>query len=215
MIRLRRPATLLLSPTPFVPDGADLDDIDERWDRLCASNPSCFDGRLLHVHAAQRNGCGGAAVHVSKCPYRFFAVQDDEFDLGVRPLGAKGMTWRDGNVLLGLRGEVVRHHAGDWEFAPAGCVEPGKDPAEVITRELHEETGLLADRPPAAIAIFFDATARTWELVFEIYASTGAATADGREYTELYWADPADAAGMQLSPAAAAMVPLLRTPMSR
>ncbi len=215
MIRLRRPATLLLSPTPFVPDGADLDDIDERWERLCASNPSCFDGRLLHVHSAQRNGCGGATVHVSECAYRFFAVQDDGFDLGVRPLGAKGMTWRDGNVLLGRRGEVVRHHAGYWEFAPAGCVEPGNDPAEVIAGELKEEVGLRADGTPRAIALFFDATARTWELVFELHANTGTAIADGREYDEVLWADPADAAGQSLSPAAEAMMPLFRTPMSR
>ncbi|MDP6541515.1 MAG: hypothetical protein QGF07_01900, partial [Phycisphaerales bacterium] len=107
MIHLRRPATLHLQEGVWVPPAVKLDEVNKRWDSKCVSNPACFDGELLHVLSAQRNGCGGANVHVIPCSYRFFAVQDDTFDLGVRTLGTKGITKFENRFLWGKRSQDV------------------------------------------------------------------------------------------------------------
>ncbi len=86
-IHLRRPAVLHVQVGLFVPEGNVLDEVDRRWDALCDSKPAYFDGRAYNVLRVNRNGCGGAIVHVIECAYRFYAVQDDEFDLQVRGLG--------------------------------------------------------------------------------------------------------------------------------
>ena len=153
---------------------------------MCASNPACFDGELLPVLGAQRNGCGGANVHLIRCSYRFLAVQTDDFDLGVRSLGAKGMTFCDGKYLWGKRSSTVLQYQNLWEFAPAGCVEPSVKPAVVIEKELHEETGLSLARPPIEIALVQDPIARTWELIYELQVQNDE-LGGNHEYTELSW----------------------------
>ncbi len=159
---------------------------------MCASNPACFDGELLHVLGAQRNGCGGANVHLIPCSYRFFAVQNDAFDLGVRSLGAKGITSFHGQYLWGKRSGSVLHYQNMWELAPAGCVEPAVKPAVVIEKELQEETGLRLARPPKEIALVQDPIARTWELIYELQV-TNNALGGNHEYTELTWRESGDA----------------------
>ena len=64
---LKRPATIQLQDGFFVPEGTNLDEVDRRWEKLCEKNPTCFDGALLHVLGTQRNGCGGATLHVMEC----------------------------------------------------------------------------------------------------------------------------------------------------
>jgi len=184
-----------------------MDEAARRWDALCAGNPAYFDGRLCHVIGVHRNGCGGAVLHVADCAYRHFAVQDDEFDLGVRPLGVKGITRRpDGRVLVGRRSSSVAGYPGCWEFAPGGVVEPGERPAEAITKELREETGLTCPEP-TAVAIMFDDGLRCWEIVYRIAPrSEDVGVTD--EYDELAWCEvddlPAD-----LTPIARTMIGLV------
>jgi 8-oxo-dGTP pyrophosphatase MutT (NUDIX family) len=189
-IHLRRPPTLLHDEVPYVPPQASLDEIDRRWQALCARNPAYHDGRVLHVSAARRNGCGGAAVHVADCSYRFHAVQDEAFDLGVRPLGVKGITRRDGAVLLGLRSKRVAHYQDMWEFAPAGVVESGRTPPETVTQELAEETGFEPRRDPVPVALVYDDTLRCWEIVFRIEVGAEAPHPRSDEYAELRWCAP-------------------------
>ncbi|MBC8201176.1 MAG: NUDIX domain-containing protein [Planctomycetes bacterium] len=206
---LKRPATIHLQDGLFVPDGVDMEEVDRRWELLCNNNPACFDGTLLHVLGAQRNGCGGANVHVMPCSYRFFAVQDETYDLGVRTLGVKGITEFDGAYLFGKRSQTVRHYAGEWEFAPAGCVPPEISPDKTIEKELLEETGLELASPPVAVAILFDEITKTWELVYRLRSSSN--QLDGNdEYQALKWLEKTDFP-TDMRTISAAMLPYVRS----
>lgn len=214
LIHLRRPPTIARVDEPFLPAGVDLGEVERRWDRLREANPAHFDGRILHVLRVARNGCGGAAVHVVECAYRFYAVQTGDFDLGVRPLGVKGLTRRDGRVLVGRRGPRVSRYAGRWEFAPGGGVEPGRSPARALVDELRSETGLRPAREPVAVAIFFDPEAATWEIVHEVLPAADPLAPKTDEYDELRWCAPEDLPE-PLSPAARIMRPLVDSPARR
>ncbi len=186
-IQLRRPPILSLVDEPWVPDGVDLDEVERRWRTLCDANPAYFDGRLCHVMGVHRNGHGGAVIHLADCAYRFHAVQTDDFDLGVRPLGVKGLTRRNDEFLVGRRAASVAHYPGSWEFAPGGVVEPGRDPADVLIRELYEETGLRPAQSPRPLAVVYDHVVRTWELVFEMAPADSTDPPPTTEYAELRW----------------------------
>lgn len=193
-IRLRRPATLSVQEGVFVPTappGADakmiMDEVDRRWNALRAGNAAYFDGRLCHVLGVHRNGHGGCVLHVIDCAYRFFAVQSVEFDLGVRPLGAKGVVERNGRLLMGRRSQRVAMYRNMWEFAPSGSVDFGRPPHEVIVHELEEETGLQVVREPTAIAVLFDPVLRCWEIVYRLTIEDGAEPRTTDEYPEVAW----------------------------
>jgi 8-oxo-dGTP pyrophosphatase MutT (NUDIX family) len=200
-ILLRRPPALSLVDEPFVPRGIDLDEVDARWAALCGANPAYFDGRLCHVIGVHRNGWGGAVVHAADCAYRFWAVQDDGYDIGVRPLGVKGIAWRGGKVLLGKRAAHVAGYPGAWEFAPGGVVEPGRDPADVVAGELYEETGYRPAHTPVPLAILYDDVIRCWEIAYRITIDAGADEPPTTEYAELRWCAP-DVLPPSLSPIA-------------
>ena len=46
----------------FVPSTVALDEVDARWNALCAANPRYFDGALLQVLGTSRNGHGGVQI---------------------------------------------------------------------------------------------------------------------------------------------------------
>ena len=212
IIRLRRPPVLALDDTPFVPPGVDLAEVDRRWKTLCVANPAYFDGRLCHVVGVHRNGYGGATIHALDCAYRLHAVQDERFDLGVRPLGVKGIIVREGRVLLGRRASFVAHSPGHWEFAPGGSVEPGQDPVDVVRAELVEETGMRCVGTPVAVAIVEDDVLRCWEIVYRIDATDDGAPATD-EYDELRWCS-AGGWPEPLSPIATRMTRLVEAVMN-
>ncbi|MGI9014905.1 MAG: NUDIX hydrolase [Phycisphaerales bacterium] len=191
-IKLRRPAVLSVIDDggPFVPTGRDvLNAVDRRWEQLARENAAYFDGRVYHVLGVHRNGHGGATVHVMECAYRFHAVQRNGFDAGARILGTKAITTDgEGNVLMGRRASNVAWYPDMWEFAPGGVVDFGAQPAEVIIKELAEETGLTAAREPIPLAILFDDVAATWEMIYQIKAAPGKLIARP-EYTEIAWFD--------------------------
>jgi 8-oxo-dGTP pyrophosphatase MutT (NUDIX family) len=198
-IRLRRPPTLSLLETPFVPkaspsvrSGEVLAEVDRRWAALCSAKPSLHDGRICHVLGVHRNGHGGASIHIMDCAYRFHAVQDESFDLGVRHLGVKGMTIDSDRVLLGRRSSQVRLYPCMWEFAPGGMVEPGADPAETLRQELAEETGLSAVSEPTPIAIIYDPVVRCWEIIYQLGVTDRQPNPATDEYAELRWCKPGD-----------------------
>lgn len=187
-----------------------MDEIDRRWKALCQSNPAYFDGRAYNVLGVSRNGGGGAAIHVIECAYRFYAVQDANFGLGVWGLGVKAFTMCGNRTLLGRRSRNVAVYPDLWEFAPGGVVEPGKSPAEVIVSELREETGLLCARDPTPIAIVSDLIARTWEIVSIISDPLGEAK-PSVEYSELRWCTRIELP-TELSPIAQSMLALWPQP---
>jgi 8-oxo-dGTP pyrophosphatase MutT (NUDIX family) len=182
--------------SPFVPGAprSMLAEVEARWASLCRGNPAYFDGRICHVLGAHRNGHGGATIHAADCAYRFWAVQAPGFDLGVRPLGVKGITMQGSRVLVGQRSNRVAGYPGLWEFAPGGVVEPGEDaapprPEAVIRRELEEETGLRTSAEPVALAVLFDDALGTWEIVYrmDVAPSADPPRAAEAEYERLEW----------------------------
>jgi hypothetical protein len=185
-MRLRRPATIHQQDGVFVPEGITIEEVDVRWSQICAQNPACFDGRILHVLGVHRNGHGGANIHVVSCAYRFFAVQNDGLDLGIRPLGVKAITTCGTNYLWGKRSERVHHYKGLWEFAPAGTVVPDVNPDEVIANELHEETGLQLHSNPIQVGILQDVQTKTWELIYRMRVCDKNISPNG-EYQLLEW----------------------------
>ncbi len=216
-INLRRPAILMVQDEPFVPQGKPglLDEVEWRWDALCRKNPHYFDGRICHVLGVNRNGYGGAVIHVADCAYRFHAVQDEDFDLGIRSLGAKGIVRVKDKYLLGKRSLNVGAYRGLWEFAPAGIVETGQQPSQTIRAELTEETGLQSSGEPTAIAVVYDDVMRCWELVFRLVPAIPGNIQNHdriemckREYDQLMWCS-SDELPADLSPIATQMIPLL------
>ncbi len=207
IIRLRRPPTLHVQDQPFVPAVANLDEIESRWRALRKANPAYYDGRLLHVLGVHRNGHGGAVLHLADCAYRFHAVQNESFDLGVRSLGVKGLIILEGRVLLGKRSRHVGHNPGLWEFAPGGGVDPNEAPSQTIIKELEEETGFAPTSDPVAIALIYDDSARSWELIYRI-ESGEQQHKPSAEYDELRWCAPTDLPS-DLSPISRLMTRLL------
>ena len=212
-IRLRRPPTLAIQEGVFVPDvpQATLSEVEQRWSTLCQDNPAYFDGRLYHVLGVHRNGHGGCVLHVMDCAYRYFAVQENGLELGVRALGLKGIVQRDDRYLMGLRSQHVAAYRNMWEFAPAGSLEPGHTPEELMIRELHEETNLTAAAEPTAMAVLFDPVLRGWELVYRIQVLDGELQARPAEYAQLQWRHANDLPE-NLSPIAGQIARLLRLP---
>ena len=205
-IHLRRPAVLHVQEGLFVPQGNVLDEVERRWKALCQSNPAYFDGRAYNVLGVNRNGCGGAVLDIIECAYRFYAVQTEDFDLGVRGLGVKGLTMRENRALLGRRSQSVGVYPNQWEFAPGGVVEPDKEPGNVLVGELRQETRLTTSSDPTPIAVLGDPVARTWELIYLLKNPRGEAQTTP-EYSQLRWC-ARDELPDDLSPIAQSMIPL-------
>lgn len=216
-IRLRRPAVLASSSGRFVPSTVSLEAVDEAWERARSRNPRLFDGPLWHVQGVSRNGHGGVTVHVVESSYRFHAVRAEGIETGIRPLGVKALTWRQGRVLMGRRSAQVHAAPGRWEFVPGGTLEPGRDPAAQLAVELHEEAGWTCAAPPCAIAIVFDDSARTWELVHRVDGAPGAvdamaappASTERWEYDAIVELAPERIRALPLTHAAALLTTLL------
>ena len=192
-IALRRPPVLLRG-SPLTADqmGHSIVEAESKWDALCSARPEYFDGGLLAVGGVARNGHGGVTLTVSPCPYRWYAVQDDTFDLGLRPLGVKALVRDpDGLLLCGQRASTVHAYPNRWEFLPGGSVEPEEDPLQTVVRELEEETGLVPQAPPVAKALCYDPPARTWEVVYELQVerAEGSPSQPG-EHTACGWFTP-------------------------
>lgn len=183
MIRLRRPPVLQYHEELFVPNTS-LSAIDKEWDAFCSQHPSAVDGDILHVLGVHRNGCGGATIQAAKSSYRFHAV----CDLGIKPLGVKGICMNNDAYLCGLRSGEVGVYPNLWEFAPSGMVEAFEAPEHAMQRELEEETGLCLKSPPIAIALLFDEIASSWEIVYHLDVE-GTLRRGEEEYNTLDWFD--------------------------
>lgn len=209
LLMLRRPCQVVRVEGRFVPLDVELDAVDAAWERVRARVPRSFDGPLLHVAGASRNGHGGVVIHCLETSYRFHAVAAEGIETGVRPLGVKGVSrCADGRVLMARRGTQTLNYAGEWEFSPGGSLEPGVEPVDALLRELREETGWTASSTPVARALMYDPTIRTWEIVFTLDVVPGSIPVEGWECSELAQVTPGEWPA-PLSAIAARMVPLV------
>jgi len=181
---LRRPARIAISSTPWLPQ-CDPAAIDASWSLLCERNPRLVDGPCWHVTAVQRDGHGGATIHVVQTTYRMGAVRSTGVTTGFHGLGVKAIAHRNGRCLVGRRALACATYPGTWEFAPGGSAEPGEDPSIGIVRELMEECALAAASPARQQALLFDGVAGNWEIVHDIELAGEPDAPPNWEYTDL------------------------------
>jgi 8-oxo-dGTP pyrophosphatase MutT (NUDIX family) len=212
LIPLRRPPLLSVVDGRFVPEpltGTTLDAVNTAWEALKMRVPRAHDGAMLHVLGTSRNGHGGVTIHCIQTSYRFHAVGRDGIDTGVRPIGVKAVCFTpDGKILMARRGAETLNYPGMWEFSPAGTLEPGVSPADMILRELHEETGWTASAPPVARALIFDPVVRSWEVIYVIDVLPPVIPIETWECTELRTVEPG-AWPAPLTPVALQMLPVV------
>ena len=175
MIALRRPPVIVMQQGRWVPEAMSLEEVDARWQDLCRVNDRYFDGDVLQVLSVVRNGHGGVTIHVAPTSFRFYAIQRDAGDIGTRVLGVKGLSRAiDGRWLMGRRGADVAYYPETWEFVPGGSVPPGREPVRVLLDELKEESGWLPIETPRSVAVLYDPSAFSWEIVFTMSVEPGA-----------------------------------------
>ena len=209
LIPLRRPPQIVVVEGRFVPPAVPLDAVDEAWERLRTRIPHLHDGPMLHVLGHSRNGHGGVTVHCIESSYRFHAVARAGLDTGLRPIGVKAVCFApDGCVLMARRGEGTLNYPGMWEFVPGGTLEPGVSPAEIVLRELREETGWEAVTTPSARALLFDPVVHSWEIVFALDVRPAAVPVESWECVELRCVAPGEWPG-PVTPAVRQMEPIV------
>jgi len=232
-----RPAILVRRPAGPPPDAHPLTlEIDTRWASLCANNPRLRDGTILTVRDLDLDGPQDPATFtVAPASFRHLAVQTDEFELGIRLLGVKGLivghdeAGRE-HVWIARRSPQTRIYHHMWEIAPAGGVDllaEGTSPdaaavfRRVVVDEAREELGI--DLSPEAagaahpVAIVHDEIARSIDVIVRvdwpgtINPRAGLCTATGCnwEYSDAAWLARADAGEFDRKHHAA-IVPVMR-----
>ena len=167
LIWLRRPPRIIVGSEPFIA-ACEANLIDDTWSELCQRNPKLSDGPVFHVVGVHRDGHGGATIHVARTTYRMNAVRLAGIQSGFVGLGTRAIAHWNGKCLVGLRAANCASYSNQWEFAPAGSVEPDEDPAVGIERELLEECGVQAKSRAIAHALFLDPVVATWEIAHEL-----------------------------------------------
>ena len=190
LIWLRRPPRILVGTDAFVP-ACETHLIDDAWSELCQRNPKLSDGPVFHVVGVHRDGHGGATIHVARTTYRMNAVRLVGIQSGFVGLGTRAVAHWNGKCLVGLRAANCASYPNQWEFAPAGSVEPDEDAAVGIERELLEECGVLAKSRAIAHALFLDPVIATWEIAHELAMMQPPDAPPNWEYQKLEMVDAA------------------------
>ena len=190
LIWLRRPPRIIVGTDAFVP-ACETHLIDDAWSELCQRNPKLSDGPVFHVVGVHRDGHGGATIHVARTTYRMNAVRLVGIQSGFVGLGTRAVAHWNGKCLVGLRATNCASYPNQWEFAPAGSVEPDEDAAVGIERELLEECGVLAKSRAIAHALFLDPVIATWEIAHELAMMQPPDAPPNWEYQKLEMVDAA------------------------
>ena len=191
LIWLRRPPRIIVGTDAFVP-ACETHLIDDAWRELCQRNPKLSDGPVFHVVGVHRDGHGGATIHVARTTYRMNAVRLAGIKSGFVGLGTRAVAHCNGKCLVGLRAANCASYPNQWEFAPAGSVEPDEDAAVGIERELLEECGVQAKSRAIAHALFLDQVVATWEIAHELAMTQPPDAPPNWEYQKLEMVAVAD-----------------------
>ncbi len=190
LIWLRRPPRIIVGTDAFVP-ACETHLIDDTWRELCQRNHKLSDGPVFHVVGVHRDGHGGATIHVARTTYRMNAVRLAGIKSGFVGLGTRAVAHWNGKCLVGLRAANCASYPNQWEFAPAGSVEPDEDAAVGIERELLEECGVQAKSRAIAHAVFLDPVVATWEIAHELAMMQPPDAPPNWEYQKLEMVDAA------------------------
>jgi 8-oxo-dGTP pyrophosphatase MutT (NUDIX family) len=202
VVRLLADRPLRVEITPASAQHAD-PRIEAEWARKKSINPRFFDAPILSVQEVD------AVAGVIRCifdSYKRLIVQP-EVETDVQQLSVTGvLTARDSHgvkrVLLGRRSHKTRMYGGMWQNCPAGGIDPPNGAAVLdqpaliaeLLREVKEESGLEPKAVADPIAIIFDETARSHDIIIPVDMGQLAdlATIRGWEYDELRWMDRRD-----------------------
>lgn len=114
-----------------------------------------------------------------------------------------------GRWLAGRRAAWVATWAGRWALGAGGAVEVGEDPVETLTRELHEEWGLVPER--TQIEALVCTPNRLVLLVGSVWVDSGAVIARDPEHDDhAWWPEDPERWPEEASPALRGMAQLLR-----
>lgn len=160
------------------------------WRRLCAANPSLFDGPIAHVESFDADT---GLIRWSRRGYRDLAVQR-AVDTGTWQLSVTALLVAGERVHLGRRSERVHVYPGLWEFGPSGGIDPPEgeiDRAELAAqaqREIAEEIGLSVRDGGRLIAVFRDDRARSYDVAIRFDLDGVPELGEGdREYDGSRW----------------------------
>jgi len=171
LIALRRPPRLLVHSGCWVPPESDLQAIDTAFALAQRENPRLHDSAIWHVLSHSRDGHGGVTLHVIESSYRFQAVArrlHPNMHRSVRPLGVKCLAHSQHGWLMGRRSPRSLTYGDAWEFLGGGSLAVGESPPDAARRELLEEAGVRSCTAPIAVALLFDATVGTWDIIHRV-----------------------------------------------
>ncbi|TWP34212.1 NUDIX hydrolase [Leekyejoonella antrihumi] len=100
-------------------------------------------------------------------------------------VGAIALIEWDGRVL------ALRQSHRTGMSLPGGLVNRGEQPAQAVTREVREETGLRID-PGDVCATVFDTRARHIDVIFRVHCEAEPTVAPASEATAYDWLEPHD-----------------------
>ena len=87
---------------------------------------------------------------------------------------------------MGQRSSEVAFYPGEWEFVPGGSVDAGRTLSDSILGELSEESGWVAVGSPRAVAVLYDPSALSWEVVYLMDVQPGTVPpSEGWEYARI------------------------------
>jgi 8-oxo-dGTP pyrophosphatase MutT (NUDIX family) len=195
VVRLRGPIKVEIESGPIAAASVE---VEAAWERMRALNPRLFDGPVLSVRAMD---VGRGIVRCGLDSYKRLVVQP-RVETGVRQLSVTGVvTAVDGSgrqrVLLGRRSHRTRMYGGMWQNCPAGGIDPEAGAVEIgqsgiaaeLMREVKEEAGLEVVRVGTPVALIYDETARSHDLIVPVEVGEVPATVRGWEYDELRWVE--------------------------
>jgi 8-oxo-dGTP pyrophosphatase MutT (NUDIX family) len=128
--------------------------VDELWrEQTRVRGPSLVDGQIFSVGDPD---AGVDEIHGSFLAYRYYAAQRIDASLRtslrVRPLAVTGIVRCADGLVVGQRAATSTQSPGEWDFLPAGGIDPDAlladgyiDPALQLRKELREELGVELD----------------------------------------------------------------------
>jgi 8-oxo-dGTP diphosphatase len=191
--------------TPYQPSAQRTAEADVAIADLAERGSPSHDGLAARLHAYE----SGDGLTLELQPMRW------SLRLGDDALGSISVQCvvrdADGRWLAGRRAEWVATWAGRWALGAGGAVEVGEDPVETVTRELHEEWGLVPER--VEIEALVCTPNQLVLLVAQAWVGAGAEVVRDPEHDAHAWwpADPDDWPA-EASPALGHMARLLTAP---
>ena len=157
----------------------------------------CRPGHKLPVRHFRRAREGFEEVEADVAPSRTLLVV------------AVALIDADGRILLARRPEGKKM-AGLWEF-PGGKMEPGETPEAALTRELHEELGIMVAPKDLAPFVFASHAYDGFHLLMPVFlCKRWVGEPSPREGQKLAWVAPEALVEYPMPPADRPLIPMLR-----